>query len=86
MIGRPETHPVKKVIGFTQEMLAAVESWRAKQKPIPNLSEAIRQLVALGLIDEVREGHIQVFAEHRAAARLTAKEAKKRAAKKAQGK
>ena len=89
MIGRPETHPVKKVIGFTEEMLAAVESWRAKQKPIPNLSEAIRQLVGIGLIDEVREGHIQVFAEHRAATHLTAKEAartKKRAAKKAKGK
>jgi hypothetical protein len=49
MIGRPETHPVKKVIGFTEEMIAAVESWRAKQKPVPNLSEAIRRLVELGL-------------------------------------
>ena len=49
MIGRPETHPVKKVIGFSEEMLAAVEAWRAKQKPIPNLSEAIRRLVELGL-------------------------------------
>ena len=49
MIGRPETHPVKKVIGFTEEMIAAVESWRAKQKPVPNLSEAIRKLVDLGL-------------------------------------
>lgn len=49
MIGRPETHPVKKVIGFTEEMLADVEAWRAKQKPVPNLSEAIRRLVELGL-------------------------------------
>jgi hypothetical protein len=49
MIGRPETHPVKKVIGFTEEMIAAVESWRAKQNPVPNLSEAIRCLVELGL-------------------------------------
>lgn len=49
MIGRPETHPVKKVIGFTEEMIAGVESWRAKQKPVPNLSEAIRRLVELGL-------------------------------------
>ena len=49
MIGRPETHPVKKVIGFSEEMIAAVEAWRAKQKPIPNLSEAIRRLVELGL-------------------------------------
>jgi hypothetical protein len=49
MIGRPETHPVKKVIGFTEEMVDAVETWRAKQKPVPNLSEAIRRLVGLGL-------------------------------------
>jgi hypothetical protein len=49
MIGRPETHPIKKVIGFTDKMIADVEAWRAKQKPVPNLSEAIRQLVDRGL-------------------------------------
>ena len=49
MIGRPETHPVKKVIGFTEEMIGDIESWRAKQKPVPNLSEAIRRLVEVGL-------------------------------------
>ena len=49
MIGRPETHPIKKVIGFSEDMIAAVERWRAKQKPEPNLSEAIRRLVDLGL-------------------------------------
>jgi hypothetical protein len=49
MIGRPETHPVKKLLGFTEEMVAAVESWRAKQKPVVNFSEAIRRLVELGL-------------------------------------
>ena len=49
MIGRPETHPVKKITGFGEEMIAAVESWRAKKKPVPNLSEAIRRLVKLGL-------------------------------------
>jgi hypothetical protein len=49
MVGRPETHPVKKIIGFTEEMIDAVERWRAKQRPVPNLSEAIRQLVELGL-------------------------------------
>jgi hypothetical protein len=47
--GRPETHPIKKVIGFTEEMIGAIEKWRAKQKPVPNMSEAIRQLVQLGL-------------------------------------
>jgi hypothetical protein len=49
MIGRPETHPIKKIIGFSEEMIEAVEKWQAKQKPVPNLSEAIRQLVELGL-------------------------------------
>jgi hypothetical protein len=49
MIGRPETHPIKKVIGFTEEMVEAVEKWRARQRPVPNLSEAIRRLVEIGL-------------------------------------
>ena len=49
MIGRPETHPVKKVVGFSEAMIDAVESWRAKQRPVPNLSEAIRRLVDAGL-------------------------------------
>jgi hypothetical protein len=49
MIGRPETYPVKKVIGFSEEMIRSVETWRAKQKPVPNVSEAIRRLVELGL-------------------------------------
>ena len=49
MIGRPETHPVKKVIGFTEEMIGDIKSWRAKQKPVPNLSEAIRRFVRIAL-------------------------------------
>jgi hypothetical protein len=49
MIGRPETHPIKKIIGFTEEMIEAIEVWRAKQFPVPNLSEAIRRLVEIGL-------------------------------------
>ena len=49
IVGRPETHPVKKLIGFTEDMIEAIETWRAKQRPVPNMSEAIRQLVALGL-------------------------------------
>jgi len=54
MIGRPETHPIKKVIGFSEEMIEAVEVWRARQKPIPNQSEAMRQLVELGLTVKAR--------------------------------
>jgi hypothetical protein len=49
MIGRPETCPIKKVIGFSEEMIEAVEQWRAKQRPVPNVSEAIRRLVEIGL-------------------------------------
>jgi CheY-like chemotaxis protein len=41
--GESETHPIEKVLGFTEEMVDA------KQKPIPNSSEAIRRLVELGL-------------------------------------
>ncbi len=46
---RPELYPVKKVVGFDEAMMSAVERWRSKQKPIPNVSEAIRRLVELGL-------------------------------------
>jgi hypothetical protein len=46
---RPELFPVKKVVGFDQEMIDAIDKWRAKQKPLPNVSEAIRRLVELGL-------------------------------------
>jgi len=46
---RPELYPVKKLVGFTEEMLEAIENWRAKQKPIPTVSDAIRQLVEAGL-------------------------------------
>ena len=49
MVGRPETHPIKKIIGFSDDMISAVERWRVRQKPVPNLSEAIRRLVELGL-------------------------------------
>ena len=30
-------------------MIDAIDKWRAKKKPLPNVSEAIRQLVQLGL-------------------------------------
>jgi hypothetical protein len=49
MIGRPGTHPIKKVLGFTKEMVDAVERWRATQRPVPNFSEAARRLVEAGL-------------------------------------
>ena len=46
---RPKLYPVKKVIGFDQAMLDAIDDWRRTQSPIPTVSEAIRQIVALGL-------------------------------------
>ena len=46
---RPQLFPVKKVVGFDQEMIDAIDKWRAKQNPLPNVSEAIRRLVELGL-------------------------------------
>ncbi len=46
---RPELYPVKKVVGFDRDMLDAIEKWRSKQKPIPNVSDAIRHLLELGL-------------------------------------
>jgi hypothetical protein len=46
---RPQLFPVKKVVGFDQEMMEAIDKWRAKQTPLPNVSEAIRRLVELGL-------------------------------------
>jgi hypothetical protein len=46
---RPQLFPVKKIVGFDQEMIDAIDKWRAKKKPLPNVSEAIRRLVELGL-------------------------------------
>jgi len=46
---RPEHYPVKKVIGFDQALLSAIDKWRRRQTPIPTVSEAIRKLLALGL-------------------------------------
>jgi hypothetical protein len=44
-----ERYPVKKVVGFDHAMIQAIEDWRARQKPVPKLSEAIRLLVEVGL-------------------------------------
>jgi hypothetical protein len=30
-------------------MIEAIDKWRAKQRPIPNVSDAIRQLIEAGL-------------------------------------
>jgi hypothetical protein len=46
---RPELYPTKKLIGFDQKLLDAVDDWRRHQTPVPNVSDAIRSLVVLGL-------------------------------------
>lgn len=45
-MARPAAFPVKKVIGFDQSMLDAIDAYRREQTPLPNQSEAIRQILA----------------------------------------
>lgn len=49
-MSRPELYPVKKIVGFDEATIAAIEKWRAKQTAVPSLSEAIRRLVGQGLV------------------------------------
>jgi len=49
-----EWRPLKKTIGFDRLIIRSIENWRIKQKPIPNVSEAIRQLVEIGLTSAPR--------------------------------
>lgn len=46
---RPEIYPIKKLVGLSESMLEAIDKWRARQRPIPNVSDAIRQLIEQGL-------------------------------------
>ena len=48
-MARPQLYPHKKLVGFDQHMLDAIDEWRRERKPIPTLSDAIRKLVELGL-------------------------------------
>jgi hypothetical protein len=50
--GRPEKYPVKKVIGFDQEMLDAIDEWRRQKTPIPTVSDAIRALLQRALSEQ----------------------------------
>ena len=45
-------------------MFAAVESWRARQRPIPSQTAALRQLVELGLAAEPVGGVSRPLAAH----------------------
>jgi hypothetical protein len=53
---RPEIYPVKKIIGFNTTLLDAIDKWRAKQRPIPNVSDAIRHLIEAGLKATLAKG------------------------------
>lgn len=44
-MARPEQFPIKKVIGFDQAMMDALDAYRRGQTPIPNVSEAIRDIL-----------------------------------------
>ena len=44
-MAKSSLYPVKKVIGFDEELLKAVDSWRGGRTPIPNASDAIRQIL-----------------------------------------
>jgi hypothetical protein len=72
--GRPELYPVKKVIGFDQSMLEAIDQWRRLQTPIPTVSDAIRALVELGLAakpgGDPEPGHPPKSAPHSKTARV----------------
>lgn len=57
MNARPDMPPKKKKPADSERVqmrvpaswLATIDEWRSKQRPIPNVSEAIRRLVDLGL-------------------------------------
>jgi hypothetical protein len=44
-----EPRPLRKMVGFDRATIQAIETWRARQQPIPKMPEAIRRLVAIGL-------------------------------------
>jgi hypothetical protein len=48
-MGRPPIHPKRLLLAVSEEWLEAVDRWRGQQRRIPNQSEAIRQLVEIGL-------------------------------------
>lgn len=44
-MARPEKFPIKKLIGFDQDLMDALDSYRRDQEAIPNISEAIRDIL-----------------------------------------
>ena len=56
-MSRSEPYPVRKIVGFDEATIAAIEKWRAKQTAIPSLSEAIHRLVRQGLVSASTAGN-----------------------------
>jgi hypothetical protein len=48
-MARTTQFPHKKLIGFDDEMLARIDDYRRTSDPIPNFSDAVRELVDAGL-------------------------------------
>jgi hypothetical protein len=50
-MNRPTDDPKKHLLQLrvSDDFLNAVEDWRARQRPIPSLSEAVRQLTMTAL-------------------------------------
>jgi hypothetical protein len=57
MPAKPKKKPTdnRLQIRYDDAWLARVEDWRAKQRPIPSLSEAIRTLTDMGIETELRK-------------------------------
>jgi len=51
-VARPEKFPIKKLIGFDQELMDALDSYRRDQDVIPNISEAIREILTASLKEQ----------------------------------
>ena len=50
MRGRTQQlYPLKKLVGFNREMLAAIHRWRQHQETNPSANAAIRALIRRGL-------------------------------------
>ena len=43
-----KSETVRMQLVLPKSLVETVEDWRAKQRPVPNMSEAIRRLVVLG--------------------------------------
>ncbi len=57
------SYPIKKLVGFDQELLSAIDKWRRRQSPIPHANGAIRDLIKRGLPRQKRRADPKTGAE-----------------------